>query len=123
MEVPPPPGNTPPVSDPEPGMSPAKGEIEVADYLVVVLGWPTWMILISFAGAYASGSVTAYGVGAAAGAGLVQNFLLYAPIAAVLTYFTVRWSRASRRRARHEEQVRKARDEFYLNESKNKDRP
>ena len=114
VDVPPPPE---PRTDE--AMSPAKGEIEVNDYLVVLLGWPAWMIAISFGAAAATPGVG--NVGAAAGAGVVENFLLYAPIAAVLTYLTLRHSRSSRRKVRHEARVREARDEFYLKESKKRD--
>ena len=104
-----------PQVQPDVAMSPANGEIEVNDYLVVVLGWPAWMIAISFVVAATPGVGN---VGTEAGAGIVENFLLYAPIAVVLTYLTLRHSRSSRRKVRHEVRVRGAMDEFYLNESK-----
>jgi len=97
------------------------GSDTAVDVLIVLIGLPVWMILVSFAFALDSGG-SAEQLGFAAGKALISRFPVVFVAAAALTFFTVRWSRYRRKQNRHEAEVREAQEQFYLDAKRRRGR-
>ena len=91
----------------------------VTDVLIVVIFFPVWMLLVATAMAVGNAS-SGYELGYMAADGVFDHFFLYAAIAALLTFFTVRWSRWQRRKRRHEAEVREAQEQFFLDAARSR---
>jgi hypothetical protein len=94
----------------------------VVDVLIVLIGVPVWMLVVAFVYAFDTTGGGSSSMGFATGQALISHFPGVFAAAVVLAFLTVRWSRYRRRRSRHDAEVREAQEQFYLDESRRRER-
>jgi hypothetical protein len=91
------------------------------DALIVVIGFPGWLLLIATAIASSKAS-SAYEAGYMAGGDMIEYFVPYGAGAALLTFLTLRWSRYKRKKQLHEAEVHEAQEQFFLDTARKRER-